>query len=346
MPNWKKIKRWSKFALEAAPAVVALSRHSHPVAWFAAGAHILHKAWDLGATKASLPSRPWKGLHSIQSRSLVDFLVSSRIGDPSEEDGKIIFTCHGLTYGMSEDGGLYGPFENSSSDPQAVLEELWAQTPAISLSETQGVVVLSPAPIREVFEPSNRIKVLAENCKALHARGKKVGLLIDGPPGSGKSESLLYIAKCLGGKILKASFNNLSPYDLIAFAYVMKPHAVILDDIDRGQTDRVLYAVDMMGQLGVAILASSNDSQHICRALLREGRIDEHFYLGVVEPDVLERFSDRLDPEEMANLSRHTVATIQRYLDIKECLGKENALSYLSRREAFNQEGATSLLSK
>lgn len=99
-------------------------------------------------------------------------------------------------------------------------------------------------------------------------------MLLDGPPGTGKDS-----------KVVVADFVR-----------HLRPDVVVIDDIDRMDTDTSLEAVDAILADGCAVLASSNDLSKVCDALLRSGRIDLHHEFGACEADLFERLTTKLSP--------------------------------------------------
>lgn len=330
----QKIKRWGRFALEAAPVIVGLNRHSHPIAWLAAAAHLVDKAGHLTAKKAVAAPNPWPGLLWQQRRAVVNAMVDAGVGEVVDVvEGMEIRSSGGVTFGSRGDSWVDFTL-TAGAAPAVCVADLWERRSCLVVGKSPpGDTTLSADGARACMEPSARVDRLAADCAAMKAAGMRVGLLLDGAPGTGKSQALLYIASVLGGRTVRASMQSASPADVTALAIALGATAVILDDIDRGPSDVLLDAVDLLGPSGAAILASSNESAAICDALLREGRIDDRHTMGPIEPDVLERLAPRLNGEDIDALSRMTVAAVTRYLDIRDTLGRERALNFL-RREA------------
>lgn len=330
-----KWKVWARFALEAAPVLASLSRASHPIAWVAAGLHLMDKAWRLsGPDKAMASASPWRGLSWEQQCAIVGLLSDLGIGEVHDvhEDGLVVREIGGVTFGRLGDA-YHGPCATRADfDVSAAFAEMWSRASSYTLSSPvsmAGRVSLQADAPRDQVEPSTRVTKIAADCASLRAAGHRVGLLLDGPPGSGKSQALLHVADACGGRTLRASMQRTDPADLAAIALVIRPDAVIFDDIDRGDSASLLDSVDVLAAAGVVVLASSNDQSQICEALLREGRIDDHHTLSAIEPDTLASLSGRLSPTEIQDLSDLTVAAVMRYLDIRDTLGPARAEDFL-----------------
>lgn len=325
------IKRWGRFALEAAPVLAMLNRRSHPVAWLAAVAHLADKAGRLSDKPAVASPSVWSFLTWEQVCGIIGLMVDLGIGEVVEvrPNGMVLRRVGGIIFGRQGDE-FWGPTYDRDVDPQKAIDAIWERANALTISsQHRGKVSIQADGYRQAHSPSKRVEAIAADCAALRAAGKRVGVLLDGPPGSGKSQALLRIAAACGGRVLRASMHQTNAPDFAAMALVLRPHVVIFDDIDRGPTETLLDAIDLLLPVGVAILASSNAQDTICAAALREGRIDDHHRLDAIEPDVLARLADRLDDDERDLLAQRTVAAVMRYLEVKDTLGRERALRML-----------------
>jgi hypothetical protein len=311
-----------RVAVDVAPVVALLSRTSHPLAWAAAGLHVAKHAYTEWIT--SKP-RAWTHLSWRQVYAILALARATGIGDiVGRYDGGEERRIGGTLYGAGPAWHV-GPY----GDSLPIVDALWAAHGSLALyTDDAEDLVLAPDP-REPSEPAAAVRALAEDQAALRATGGRVGLLLDGPPGSGKSEALLHVATVLGGRVLRVSLATCSPTDAVALASALAASVVVLDDIDRTETSLALDAIGVLVRRGVAVLASSNDKAEICEAMLRDMRIDDHRTLGVVEPDVLERMAAGLEPEVVERLRACTVATVARYLERRAAWGPERALARL-----------------
>ena len=233
------IKRWGRFALEAAPVLAMLNRRSHPVAWAAAIAHLADKAGRLSDKPAIATPSVWSFLTWEQVCGIIGLMVDLGIGDVVEvrPNGMVLRRVGGIIFGRQGDE-FWGPTYDRDVDPQKAIDALWERTNALTISsQRRGKVSIQSDGYRQTHSPSRRVEAIAADCAALRAAGKRVGVLLDGPPGSGKSQALLHIASACGGRVLRASMHQSKASDFAAMALVLRPHVVIFDDIDRGRGD-------------------------------------------------------------------------------------------------------------
>lgn len=311
-----------RIVVDVAPVVAMLGRGSSPIAWAAAGVFLakqIHTEW------MQARHRGWLEMSWQQAHAILELARSSSIGvvvaryEAGEER-----TIGGTLYGAGPTW-YTGPF----GDEAPIVDALWQAHEALAVLRTGDETLSLVGDRRRTEPPSRLVESIAEECVALHRSGAGVGLLIDGPPGTGKSQALLHVAAALGGRTLRATLKSANPSDVVSLAKALRATAVVLDDIDRGPTDGALDAVEQLVACGVAVLASSNDSAEICGALLRDGRIDDHRTFGAVEPDVLERLAVGLEPEVVQRLRACTVASVARYVERRAAWGPERALAQL-----------------
>lgn len=164
---------------------------------------------------------------------------------------------------------------------------------------------------------------------------KSSGFLLHGPPGCGKTALCLNILTSEPFRNLftvlhvPSASQLLSKYfgeteanirRLFAFARERKPAILFIDQIEclglkRGTTDSnnssnerylstLLNEMDgISGNEGVTIIACANDIEMLDEALLRPGRLDRHFYLGLPEKcdreEIIKGIVDTVNVEEL-----------------------------------------------
>jgi hypothetical protein len=313
-----------RLAVEIAPVVTVLGRGSSPIAWAAAGCFACYKVY-IEVTN----SRPrlWDALAWDIHHAILSLARAARLGSVvARYNGGEERNLDGVVYG-SGDGWVVGPY----GDPTPIVDGLWAEYGGLMVHKDQAnEAKITISRDRRSHEPPSALaESIAADCLALRRVSAGVGLLIDGPPGTGKSQALLYVAHRLGGRTIRASFKAVSPQDVLVLATTLAADVVVLDDIDRGETAGALDAVEQLIARGVAVLASSNAKAEICTALLRDGRIDDHRTFGAVEPDVLERLAVGLEADVVERLRACTVASVARYVERRAAWGAERALARL-----------------
>lgn len=314
-----------RLAVEVAPVVAGLSRASHPIAWAAAVIFVGHKVY----TEAiNLRPRGWDPLPWDIHHAILELARAAQLGAVvARYNGGEERAYGGTVYGSGLDW-VVGPY----GDPTPIVDGIWKAYPSLlvhrDMAANAGKLTIR-ADRREHEPPSHLAESIAVDCLALRQVSAGVGLLFDGPPGTGKSQALLYVAQRLGGRTLRTSLKTTSPEDVMVTACTLAADVVVLDDVDRGPTDGALDVVEQLIDRGIAVLASSNAKAEICDALLRDGRIDDHRTFGAVEPDVLERLAVGLEPEVVQRLRACTVASVARYVERRAAWGPERALAQL-----------------
>lgn len=304
-----------------------LTRHSHPLAWVAAGMHLYKKARG-AREEADVSFEVWPSIGDAQRCALVQLLMALNAGEVVEKTpGRTVRKLGEFVFGSHENrNSSFGPYGDGPAS--ILIDWIWDHCPSLEVASSPLSLHQDVGHIN--LQSTARAERLAQDCLALKKAGCRVGLLVEGPPGSGKSQALLHVASVLGGRTLRASLFDIEVTQFATLALVLKPDVIIFDDIDRTDTANLLDAVDRFGNTGISVLASANQPSSICTALLRAGRIDDHHRFGAIEPDVLERLV--VDPGDRERLAPFTVASVVRYLEIRKVLGEERAERFLSNQ--------------
>lgn len=128
--------------------------------------------------------------------------------------------------------------------------------------------------------------VVTDTAKKLSKRVADGGsVLIYGEPGSGKTETVRWLARHTDEFSIRFAVNDLTDLDagmLIQIIKITRPQYIIIDDLDRSRDQAMLLdAIDTIrSEHEVAIMATANDLHRLDRALLRPGRFDTVQELG------------------------------------------------------------------
>lgn len=154
------------------------------------------------------------------------------------------------------------------------------------------------------------------------------GYLLHGPPGTGKSSAVVAVASALGMDIAVLSLNStgLDDNELLARLADVPTNAIVLiEDIDcafvarKGGDDkanRVTFSGLLNALDGVAagegriLFATTNHPKRLDPALVRPGRIDRKFYLGLADSEQLRRIFVRFFPAAAEEMADRFVAAI------------------------------------
>ena len=318
------------------PLVVALRHGSHPIAWAVTGLALAKKVWQhIPKRKIPVNPNPWPSVSFQGQYAFYSFLIDNGCGElkpptpSSKSSGTVEYVHRGVTWGVGP-----GKFVNPDGSTKPLVAWIWDHFQAIDMvknTTSQRQLRLLGTKKLDLLPPSNRAVRIGDECAALKRDGFRVGVLIDGEPGTGKSVTARYVAACLGGRALRASLTEVSPWDLLQTATMLRPDAVIMDDIDRSNTHVALDAVERLISAGISVIATSNNKDEICTAMLRAGRIDQHYVFTGVEEDVLANIlaGHDLPSQVVAELQRHTIARVSRFLEFNSSLGLSRALTFL-----------------
>ena len=109
--------------------------------------------------------------------------------------------------------------------------------------------------------------------------GEARSILLDGPPGVGKSTIVHSLTRKIRGRVLRvpvAELDNLSPTMLVGLASFLRPEVIVIDDFDRayGQT-KMLDFFEQARTSYRLLIVTTNSLEHIDPAVTRPGRFDE-----------------------------------------------------------------------
>jgi replication-associated recombination protein RarA len=189
--------------------------------------------------------------------------------------------------------------------------------------------------------------------RALEARlgrflddGVSRSCLMVGPPGTGKSMAIRWIARRLGVTSVRVDLSVLARFhgsygeqqivaSLETVLKLLRPEALILDDLDRVEVGGPMLAfLELAARTCRFILASANCTEKMIGAALRPGRFDEIVRVERLDADVLRQLLGAADQDLFERLAPLPAAYVAEFLKRRKVLGRDVAVSELPDLEA------------
>jgi hypothetical protein len=194
-------------------------------------------------------------------------------------------------------------------------------------------------------QPTSQFRSVFKRLECFANRRVSRSVLFAGPPGTGKSCGIRYLARALGAPSLRVELTALSrtfeqrrmspllgSVELIVKA--LHPEILIVDDIDRVADEaELLHFLELAGRLCRVVLASANCTRVLTGALLRPGRFDELIEVDRPDPDIVRAIvGDNRDL--VSRLEDLPIAYIAEFVKRRDSLGLDCALDELDELKA------------
>ncbi|MGE0549216.1 MAG: AAA family ATPase [Kofleriaceae bacterium] len=180
---------------------------------------------------------------------------------------------------------------------------------------------------------------LATRIKRFVDAGEPRSYLLAGPPGTGKSLAIRWAIGSLGMTSLRidlavlarihGTFGSSIPTSLETLLRLLRPRAIILDDLDRIDVTAALLAfLELAQRTSVVVVASANSVTKMMGAALRPGRFDEIIRIDRLDPEVLRTLLGD-DGDLFDRLAALPAAYVVELMKRRRVLGRDTAVAEL-----------------
>lgn len=365
--KWLRFERYLELASEAGSIAMSLRDKPTRLDWLAVGARALGLGAKIRAESArARAADPWEFFTDgdvggptpkwievpEEFRKLVFQYVTEAEREESCWDGRI--GADRVWLGRVGDevvGWLQNPAGDVVDGPyilaereretfDAIGERLWRRLACDSAAYTRDGLVADHVSLDGVI-PSAVMTELRDRIDKFLRAGVSRSFLFAGPPGTGKSVCIRYLAGALGLTSLRVDLAVLSDHygyhgdaaitnSVETLAKLLKPDMMILDDIDRVRSSgRLLHFLEFAAREFKLVLASANCTEKMMGAALRPGRFDEVVTIDKLDRRVLESLVAGCDESMLEKLQAMPIAYVAEFVKRREVLGHDHAAAEL-----------------
>ena len=240
---------------------------------------------------------------------------------------------------------LSGPFLLAAREREtyrAVGERVWTRVAGRHCVFGRGG--LAPDPLAAgTHEAGVQVRALRDRLARFLERGVGRSCLLVGPPGTGKSTGIRYLARELGLRSLRVDLSALArtpgvrsgaggaPGWLETQLKHLQPELLILDDLDRVECGgELLHFLELAAATCKLVLASANATEPMMGAALRPGRFDEVVRVDRLDRDLLAALLGPEDADLAESVADLPIAYVAEFVKRRAALGREQALAELA----------------
>jgi hypothetical protein len=375
-----RARRWERYlglAADAGEILMSLRDRPTRLDWVALAFRAASFGLRVRAEKRRLESRgPWSYFESSGSSPewlsipdefegmVLEHIAGVEVADETwdgepDSDRVYLATIGGEQVGWIGDGQgepLAGPYLRAAREREtyrALGERIWRGLGTRHCLFAKGG--LGPDPFAGAhLGATTQLRELHGRLVRFLELGLHRSCLFVGPPGTGKSTGIRYLAAALGLQSLRVDLSALgqsraaqvsdTPVWLETLLKALAPEMLILDDLDRvGCGGELLHVLELAAATCRIVLASANGTDKMLGAVLRPGRMDE--VIRVDRPDLeLLRALLGEDADLAERLSSLPVAYVSEFVKRRQALGRERALAELdelcARRRLVEEQSA------
>ncbi len=289
----------------------------------------------------------WDFRNYLYKIAISDRFEQERIDDGRNEKFKdIVVNMYGIKMGWHKlDNSVHGPWIENSSQREAALAALgraiWEDTGSCAIELVAKKPTLHEYGREAIFQVDNlkddvyeseAANEILRRSKAFLDRDMNRSVMVYGPPGSGKSCAMRYVAREIGKHSLRINSNdlgNMYSEDLSLAIHLVKPEILIVDDFDRiFKPDGLLTSLEQFNSSIRLFMASVNNINSLDRAIIRPGRFDDIIHLTTIDKKIQDRLiGDGVPASVAAKLRKMPVAYIADFHKRKEVLGVKEAIA-------------------
>jgi DNA polymerase III delta prime subunit len=183
--------------------------------------------------------------------------------------------------------------------------------------------------------PSKLADDILANVRRYNEKGFNRSILLKGPPGTGKTSLMQYIAKSMGGKSLRLqarSLRRLEGMNMRDLIKSLNPDVILIDDFDRHVggnrfVDGLFDGLEAINENVKLFMVSVNDAMRIPKALRRPGRFDEVVEICKLDEDIIDQYLEGIPEQDAKKMRDLPIAYLVELRKRIEVLGPEEAVA-------------------